>query len=98
MVEAGSLEVSEDTVADALEFGHAEIRKIVAAIRELGTKVNPQEGFGHSARFRRSPLQDMIQEIWRPLARRARHRQASQARKLRLVDAVKKESSRVHSR
>jgi polyribonucleotide nucleotidyltransferase len=41
MVESGSLEVSEDTVADALEFGHAEIRKIVAAIRDLGSRVNP---------------------------------------------------------
>jgi polyribonucleotide nucleotidyltransferase len=41
MVESGALEVSEDTVADALEFGHAEIRKIVAAIRDLGGRVNP---------------------------------------------------------
>ena len=40
MVESGALEVSEDSVADALEFAHAEIRKIVAAIRELQTKVN----------------------------------------------------------
>jgi polyribonucleotide nucleotidyltransferase len=43
MVESGALEVSEETVADALEFGHAEIRKIVAAIKELGRKVNPQK-------------------------------------------------------
>jgi polyribonucleotide nucleotidyltransferase len=41
MVESGSLEVSEDVVADALDFGHAEIRKIVAAIRDLGARVNP---------------------------------------------------------
>ena len=41
MVESGSLEVSEDTVTDALEFAHAEIRKIVAALRELKAKVNP---------------------------------------------------------
>jgi polyribonucleotide nucleotidyltransferase len=41
MVESGSLEVSEDTVVDALEFAHAEIRKIVAAIRELHQRVNP---------------------------------------------------------
>src|SRR5271155_3991401 len=40
MVESGALEVSEDAVADALEFAHTEIRKIVAAIRELQTKVN----------------------------------------------------------
>ena len=40
MVESGSLEVSEDTVVDALEFGHGEIKKIVAAIRQLGAKVS----------------------------------------------------------
>jgi len=43
MVESGALEVSEETVADALEFAHAEIRKIVAAIKELGKKVNQQK-------------------------------------------------------
>ncbi len=40
MVESGALEVAEDTVAEALEFGHTEIRKIVAVIRELQTRVN----------------------------------------------------------
>ena len=43
MVEAGSLEVSEDTVADALEFGHAAIKNIVAAIKELGAKVGQKK-------------------------------------------------------
>jgi polyribonucleotide nucleotidyltransferase len=43
MVESGALEVSEETVAEALEFGHAEIRKIVAAIRELRGRVNVQK-------------------------------------------------------
>jgi polyribonucleotide nucleotidyltransferase len=41
MVESGALEVSEDSVADALEFGHAEIKRILAAIGELGSRVNP---------------------------------------------------------
>jgi polyribonucleotide nucleotidyltransferase len=40
MVESGALEVSEETVADALEFGHAEIRKIVGAIRELHARLH----------------------------------------------------------
>ena len=40
MVESGALEVSEDAVAEALEFGHAQIRKIVAAIRDLAKRVN----------------------------------------------------------
>jgi polyribonucleotide nucleotidyltransferase len=39
MVESGALEVSEDTVADALEFGHAEIKNIIAAIKDLGARV-----------------------------------------------------------
>ncbi|HVB56038.1 MAG TPA: polyribonucleotide nucleotidyltransferase [Candidatus Acidoferrales bacterium] len=43
MVESGAQEVSEEAVADALEFGHAEIRKIVAEIRELGKRVNIQK-------------------------------------------------------
>ena len=43
MVESGALEVSEDTVVDALEFAHTEIRKIVAAIRELHKRVNPEK-------------------------------------------------------
>ena len=41
MVEAGAVEVSEETVVDALLFGHEQIRKIIAAIRELHAHVNP---------------------------------------------------------
>src|SRR5690348_15431029 len=43
MVESGALEVSEDTVAEALEFGHAAIKKIVGAIKELQSRVNVQK-------------------------------------------------------
>jgi len=35
MVESGSKEVSEELVADAIDFAHVEIKKIVAAINEL---------------------------------------------------------------
>jgi len=41
MVEAGAIEVSEETVVDALDFGHEQIRKIIAAIRELHALVKP---------------------------------------------------------
>jgi polyribonucleotide nucleotidyltransferase len=43
MVEAGSLEVSEEAVVDALEFGHAQIKRIVAAIRELHGQLKPKK-------------------------------------------------------
>src|SRR3989442_6352425 len=38
MVEAGSLEGSEETGADALQFGHDHGRKIIAVLRELHSK------------------------------------------------------------
>jgi len=41
MVEAGALEISEDTVAEALSFGHQEVKRIIAAIRQLHAQVNP---------------------------------------------------------
>ncbi|HEY2459724.1 MAG TPA: polyribonucleotide nucleotidyltransferase [Candidatus Acidoferrum sp.] len=43
MVESGALEVSEESVADALEFGHAQIKKIVAAIKELHSQIKPKK-------------------------------------------------------
>src|SRR6202795_4794230 len=43
MVESGALEVSEEAVADALEFGHAQIKKIVAAIKELHAQLKPKK-------------------------------------------------------
>jgi polyribonucleotide nucleotidyltransferase len=41
MVEAGALEVSEDTVAEALAFGHEQVKRIITAIRELHARLNP---------------------------------------------------------
>jgi len=43
MVESGALEVSEEAVVDALEFGHAQIKKIVGAIKELFKQINPKK-------------------------------------------------------
>jgi polyribonucleotide nucleotidyltransferase len=43
MVESGALEVSEETVVEALEFGHSQVKKIVAAIRELHVQLNPKK-------------------------------------------------------
>ncbi len=40
MVEAGAQEVTEEQMVQALEFGHAEIRRIIAGIRELHGRLN----------------------------------------------------------
>jgi polyribonucleotide nucleotidyltransferase len=39
MIESGAKEVKEETVVDAIEFAHTEIKKICAAIAELRSKV-----------------------------------------------------------
>ena len=41
MVEAGAFEVSEEKVAEALDFGHEQIRKIVRGIKELHDQLKP---------------------------------------------------------
>ncbi len=43
MVEAGAQEVSEKMVVEALAFGHAEIKKIVAIQKELAAQLNTQK-------------------------------------------------------
>ncbi len=43
MVESGALEVSEEIVVEALEFGHAQVKKIVAAIKELHAQLKPKK-------------------------------------------------------
>jgi len=43
MIESGAKEVSEEVVVDAIEFGHTEIKKICAAIKELQTKAGKKK-------------------------------------------------------
>ena len=82
MMEAGAMEVSEDTVADALEFGHEQIKHIIAAIRQLHDKVKPNKADRPAAAVRRGAGQGNRAEIRRATARRAGHREISQEGKL----------------
>jgi polyribonucleotide nucleotidyltransferase len=43
MVESGAFEIAEETVTEALEFGHAQIKRIVAGIKELYEQIKPQK-------------------------------------------------------
>ena len=43
MVESGAFEVSEEKVVEALEFGHEQIKKIVASIKELQGQIKPKK-------------------------------------------------------
>ncbi len=41
MVESGAFEVSEEKVVEALEFGHDQVKKIVAGIKQLHNQIKP---------------------------------------------------------
>ncbi len=43
MVESGAFEISEEKVAEALEFGHAQVKKIVAGIKQLHEQIKPKK-------------------------------------------------------
>jgi polyribonucleotide nucleotidyltransferase len=43
MVESGAFEVSEEKVVEALEFGHAQVKKIVAGIKQLHDQLKPKK-------------------------------------------------------
>jgi polyribonucleotide nucleotidyltransferase len=91
MVESGALEVSEDTVADALEFGHAEIRKIVAAIRDLGSRVNPKKVTVKPPAFDESLYKDITQKYGERLRDAVDTQKHPKLESYGLVDEVKAE-------
>ncbi|HVJ07568.1 MAG TPA: polyribonucleotide nucleotidyltransferase [Acidisarcina sp.] len=66
MVESGSEEVSEDTVADSIDFAHVEIKKIVAAIDELVSKAGKPK--------RVIPAPEFDQEYYDALSAKVRDR------------------------
>jgi polyribonucleotide nucleotidyltransferase len=91
MVESGALEVSEDVVADALEFAHAEIRKIVAAIRELQSKVKPQKVPVTPPAFDEAMFRQMQKEYGEKLRDAVDTQKHPKTESYALVDAIKAE-------
>src|SRR6185369_10877571 len=68
-------EVKEETVVDAIEFAHTEIKKICAAISELRDKVGKKK--------REVTAPEFDERYWRTTLGCTGHREASQGRKLR---------------
>jgi polyribonucleotide nucleotidyltransferase len=91
MVECGSLEVSEDTVADALEFAHAEIRKIVAQIRALHDRVKPVKVEVKAPAFDEALYQDITRKYGERLHDALDTAKHPKNESYGLVDAIKAE-------
>ncbi len=91
MVESGSLEVSEDQYAEALEFAHGEIRKIVAAIQELHDKVKPVKVAAKPPAFDEDLYKEMQKTYGEKLRDAVDTAKHSKTDSYALVDAIKAE-------
>jgi polyribonucleotide nucleotidyltransferase len=91
MVESGALEVSEETVVEALEFGHAAIRKIIVAIRELHSRVKPEKVAVKAPAFDEALYTRMTQKYGARLQDALDTAKHPKLESYGLVDGIKKE-------
>ncbi|MGC2402124.1 MAG: polyribonucleotide nucleotidyltransferase, partial [Acidobacteriaceae bacterium] len=63
MIESGAKGVSEETVVDAIEFGHAEAKKICAAIEELAAKAGKTKRAVRAIEFDEAYYDELLAKI-----------------------------------
>jgi len=91
MIESGAREVKEETVVDAIEFGHTEIKKICAAINQLREKVGKPKREVTPPEFDEAYYNDLKSRIGAALAERLDTQKHPKAESYNLVRALKKE-------
>ncbi len=90
MIEAGAIQVSEDTVADALEFGHEQVKHIIAAIRQLHDKVKPNKVTVPALPFDEALAKEIEQKFGAKLHDALDTKKYPKKESYRLIDEVKK--------
>ena len=91
MIESGAKEVKEETVVDAIEFGHAEIKKICAAIEELRAKAGKKKREVEPVEFDQAYYDDLKKRIGDNLAEHLDTDKHPKSESYELVKALKKE-------
>ena len=91
MIESGAKEVKEETVVDAIEFGHTEIKKICAALKELQTKVGKPKRTVEPPPFDQPYYDDLKKRVGRDLADRLDTQKHPKAESHNLVKELKKQ-------
>jgi polyribonucleotide nucleotidyltransferase len=91
MVESGAKEVKEETVVDAIEFGHTEIKKICAAINELRKKAGKPKREVTPPEFDQAYYDGLKKKIGADLTDRLDTQKHPKAESYNLVRALKKE-------
>jgi polyribonucleotide nucleotidyltransferase len=91
MIESGAKEVKEETVVDAIEFGHAEIKKICAAINQLREKVGKAKREVTPPEFDQAYYDSLKSKIGADLAERLDTQKHPKAESYSLVRTLKQE-------
>jgi len=91
MIESGAKEVKEETVVDAIEFGHAEIKKICAAINDLKKKSGKEKRAVTPPEFDQAYYDALKKKIGADLADRLDTQKHPKAESYNLVSQLKKE-------
>jgi polyribonucleotide nucleotidyltransferase len=91
MIESGAKEVKEETVVDAIEFAHTEIKKICAAISDLRAKVGKPKRQVTPPEFDEAYYKDLQSKIGARLADALDTEKHPKAESYELVRAFEKE-------
>ena len=91
MVEAGAAEVTEETIVDALQFAHEQIRKIVAGIEELHGQIQPKKWEVAEPEVNQEYYQQIASQYGQRLADACNTEKHSKKESHQLVTALKKE-------
>src|ERR1700731_1020073 len=91
MIESGAKEVKEETVVDAIEFGHTEIKKICAALSQLRDKVGKPKRKVEPPQFDEAYYNDLKKRVGADLADRLDTQKHPKAESYNLVRELKKQ-------
>ena len=96
MIESGAKEVKEETVVDAIEFAHTEIKKICAAINDLRQKAGKPKRQVTPPEFDQAYFDDLKNRVGADLADRLNTQKYPKAESYNLVRELKKGSAGCH--
>jgi len=91
MIESAAKEVKEETVVDAIEFGHSEIKKIVAGINELRAKAGKSKRTVTPPEFDETYYNDLKKRIGSDLTDRLDTEKHPKAESYALIKELKKQ-------
>src|SRR6266852_2501272 len=91
MIESGAKEVKEETVVDAIEFGHTEVKKICAAISQLRDRAGKPKRKVEAPEFDQAYYDSLLKKLGADLTDRLDTQKHPKAESYTLVKDLKKQ-------